>query len=80
MKNKIDLKIINTWMCPVENGAVRPCFGDISINNGIITACELRSFPEFKSIKDGIDTLDANGRVLTLPLVNFHEHSDRSNG
>jgi len=74
MKKEPDLKIINAWMCPVESGAVRPCFGDISISKGKITACEIRSFPEFKSIKDGINTLDANGRVLTLPLVNFHEH------
>ena len=74
MSNKTNLRIINIWICSIEKDTVRPCFGDVHIREGKIDAFDLRAFPKFSSVQEGINTIDGKGRVLTVPLVNFHEH------
>lgn len=69
-------KIINAWICQIENRSVNPVFGDIIVSEEKIVDIQLKSFDEFNfsEIPSEADIINANGRVLTLPLVNFHDH------
>jgi cytosine/adenosine deaminase-related metal-dependent hydrolase len=74
MNKKSELKIYNAWICQIDNQIIRPIFGDVSIREGRIIECDIRTFPDFKTVRDDEGHLDAEGRVITVPLVNFHEH------
>lgn len=67
MNNK-PILIKNGWICRIDSQSVNPTFGDLLIENGIITqAADKISKKDFKVI-------DAQGRVVTIPNVNFHDH------
>lgn len=64
-----DITIRNAWICKVTDGRVIPFFGDLHIVEGrieAVCACGTRSPAK--------NVLDAAGRVITIPMVNFHEH------
>ncbi len=64
----------NAWICQLDDHAnVRPVFGDIVFNNGRITEIVARSTDK-PSSASGSNEYDAQGRILTIPNVNFHEH------
>ncbi|APF18875.1 amidohydrolase [Caldithrix abyssi DSM 13497] len=64
----------NAWICQLdEQDNVQPVFGDLEIRNGKITRIQPLSAPSSTAPDDG-KTLDAGGRMLTVPQVNFHEH------
>jgi len=72
-----DFKIINAWICKIENDQVVPVFGDLHISNGRIFSIKTKKFKSYISIKEKRkekNVYDANGRVLTIPQVNFHDH------
>ncbi len=71
-----NFKVINGWFCTVENDNVIPFFGDIEIENGVIKDLEKRDFSSytFARVNSGENVYDAGGRVVTLPLINFHDH------
>ncbi|MCB9057993.1 MAG: amidohydrolase family protein [Calditrichae bacterium] len=70
------MKITNAWICQIKEKKIIPVFGDLSITDGKITGINPTDFESFihnpAPKKDS--TFDAGGRVLTTPLVNFHEH------
>src|SRR3989339_790990 len=66
--NTRPLLIKNAWICQIESYSVDPAFGNMIIENGIISEIHDKS-PE----KD-FEIIDAGGRVVTVPNVNFHDH------
>jgi cytosine/adenosine deaminase-related metal-dependent hydrolase len=70
------MKIINTWICQVSGETINPVFGDIVISNGRISDIVKRDHKEFvPSLQpDSEGTINAGGRVTTLPNINFHDH------
>jgi cytosine/adenosine deaminase-related metal-dependent hydrolase len=70
MNNKPVL-IKNAWICKIESGSVNPVFGNMLIENGVIT--QFNSTDISIRQKD-FDIIDAQGRVVTIPNVNFHDH------
>ena len=70
MKNK-PILIKNAWICQIESESVNPTFRNLIIENGLIT--KIISADDSPSKKD-FDVIDAQGKVLTAPNVNFHDH------
>ncbi len=75
MKNK-SIIIENAWICPVIANEVIPLFGDIIIADGIISKIRTKNFQTFLKNPERVNKNSINvlGRVITLPLVNFHDH------
>jgi cytosine/adenosine deaminase-related metal-dependent hydrolase len=81
--NKKDaMQIRNAWVCRIEGRAVCPAFGHLRLAGGRIEAFEETDFraflrgPRTTPHPEALDAdgLDADGRVVTIPLVNFHDH------
>jgi cytosine/adenosine deaminase-related metal-dependent hydrolase len=69
------MKIINAWICQIQNDNVIPVFGDLKIENGKIISIFEKKFDLSKLfLCEASDTIDAQGRVLTIPNVNYHDH------
>ena len=70
------IKITNAWICQIKGQKIVPVFGDIFISEGRIAEIKIKSFNEFisqtKKKHDG--DIDAGGRVVTVPMINFHDH------
>lgn len=75
MKDKITT-IENCWICSFSGEDVIPQFGDIVIVNGSISKIRNKDFQTFQKNPDKIspDSINAYGKVVTLPQVNFHDH------
>ena len=69
--NDKPLLIKNAWVCQIDSESVNPLFGNMLIENGIIT--QINSADISIQQKDFV-TIDAGGRVVTIPNVNFHDH------
>jgi cytosine/adenosine deaminase-related metal-dependent hydrolase len=69
------MKILNAWICQINNNSVKPIFGELEIEDGIITSINPKVFKvgNFSS-SDNSNAIDAMGRVVTIPNVNFHDH------
>ena len=66
--------IRNAWICQLDaQDNVRPIFGDLEIANGKIKTIIVRPANRFVHLQSKQE-IDAHGRVLTTPMVNFHEH------
>lgn len=70
MKNK-KLLIKNAWICRPENDSIIPEFGHMVIENGIITKI-IKG--EISLNYNDFEVIDAGGKVITLPNVNYHDH------
>jgi len=71
------MKIINAWICRITNDTIEPVFGDINISDGRISDIEERPFDSIKIFGDSAEdknTINAGGRVVTIPNINFHDH------
>jgi cytosine/adenosine deaminase-related metal-dependent hydrolase len=70
------MTIANAWICQVRNRTVRPLFGDLQIADGRISAIRPKNFQDFLNHPENApaNSFNAGGRVVTLPLVNFHDH------
>lgn len=67
------MKIINAWICQVLNDSrIVPFFGDLEFSDGKITGIIPQK--ESNSAKPSKDIIDAGGRVVTIPSINFHDH------
>ncbi len=73
---KDNLTIENAWICSVIESEIIPFFGDLLINEGVITKIRPKSFLSFQKNPNntGKDSYNAFGRVVTIPNVNFHDH------
>lgn len=72
-----DQKIIsNAWISTVEENKVLPIFGDLIVENGTIAKIRKRDYSYFLNHPHLVnkDSFNAGGRLLTVPLVNFHDH------
>lgn len=71
-----DILIKNGWFALVKGQKIQPVFGDMKISNGIIKEFRPTDFDNYikTNRKKNNNFYDAGGRVITLPLVNFHEH------
>ncbi|MBM4171097.1 MAG: amidohydrolase family protein [Ignavibacteria bacterium] len=74
--NRNSLKISNGWICQLIGNKVSPIFGDIKVEHGKITKIFRRNFSDYveKRIESGNSDYDACGKLITVPLINFHDH------
>ena len=69
------MKIINAWICQISEDGVLPVFGDLSFKDGRIISIDEKEFDLASlSKKETDEDIDAKGRVLTIPNVNYHDH------
>ncbi len=73
---KTTITIENAWVCPVIGEGIIPLFADITIANGMISKIRPKNFQTYLKNPDkiGKDSFNARGKVITLPLINFHDH------
>ncbi len=66
-------KIVNAWICTIKDNNVIPVYGDLEIEAGRISnIVQKQNINTAKANRE--DMLDAEGRVITIPLINFHDH------
>lgn len=70
------ITIENAWICRLENSQLVPVFGDIIIENGKIAKIRQKDFELFRRYPQQVheNSVNACGKMITLPLVNFHDH------
>jgi len=70
------MKITNAWICTIKNKNVKPVYGDILFEDGIIKEIYPQKFTTKRSTakSKSKNIIDAAGRVITIPFVNFHDH------
>jgi len=68
--------IENAWICSVIENEIFPIFGDLTISDGKISKIRPKNFQNYLKNPDKVnkDTFNAHGKVVTVPLVNFHDH------
>lgn len=87
MVSEAAVQLRNAWVCRVEGQEVRPAFGHLRLEGGRIASFQAADFRAFLrrapeaaaprsrgAARPRPDALDADGRVLTVPPVNFHDH------
>ncbi len=77
MNNSLDSKkIINAFIAQISGEGINPIFGDIEISGGKIVSITEKPFSPGllgESSTEG-NVYNAAGRLVTIPLVNFHDH------
>jgi cytosine/adenosine deaminase-related metal-dependent hydrolase len=73
---KQNITIENAWICSVVGEDIIPFFGDIIISGGMIDKIRPKNFQTYlkNPTRVGKESFNASGRVVTLPLINFHDH------
>ncbi|MCL6100807.1 MAG: hypothetical protein M1391_19790 [Bacteroidetes bacterium] len=68
--------IENAWICTIVGSDVLPLFGDLIISDGCISKIRPKNFQTFLKNPNRVNknSYNAFGKVLTVPLVNFHDH------
>ena len=76
MITKRNLTIKNAWLCQIRQNSIEPIFGNLVIRDGKILEIQPTDFKAFLKQYPEVDDrpYNANGRIVTVPLVNFHEH------
>ena len=76
MNTNDNLIITNAWICQISGQKIIPVFGDIIISEGRIFEIKKKNFSEFilKTKQNHDGDIDAGGRVVTVPMINFHDH------
>jgi cytosine/adenosine deaminase-related metal-dependent hydrolase len=71
-----ELNITNAWICQIKDQKIIPVFGDVLISEGRISEIIKKDFKDFlsKPLQNSDDSINAGGRVLTVPMINFHDH------
>lgn len=71
-----NITISNAWICQIRQNSIEPIFGDLIISNGKIHEIQPHDFRTFLKQYPDVDDgpYNADGRIITVPLVNFHEH------
>jgi len=75
-KKMKSFRIENAWVCSPNGSKVKPFFGDIRIEKGVISNIIKKDFANYLNFahKAHNNSYDAKGAVVTIPLVNFHDH------
>jgi cytosine/adenosine deaminase-related metal-dependent hydrolase len=68
------MRIINAWICQIKNRSINPVFGELLFNDGKIEEINPTDAKELSKVKIGKEDIDAGGRVVTVPNINFHDH------
>ncbi|MDH3268924.1 MAG: amidohydrolase family protein [Ignavibacteria bacterium] len=70
------INITNAWICQIKGNKIIPVFGDILISEGRISDIRKKDFKDFLSnpLQNSEDSINAGGRVVTVPMINFHDH------
>lgn len=68
-----NIKIVNAWIAQIKDDSINPIFGDVEIEAGKIKSISTKDDRSVSTTKD-VNIIDAGGRVVTIPLVNFHDH------
>jgi cytosine/adenosine deaminase-related metal-dependent hydrolase len=71
------MKITNAWICRISKTKVEPVFGDLTFSDGKISAINKKFFDSkkvFSEKTNATDIINAGGRVITIPNINFHDH------
>ncbi len=68
------MKITNAWICTIQNKTIKPVYGDMIVEDGIIKHILPRKLNGKKRRTVTKQSIDAGGRVITIPMINFHEH------
>ena len=69
------MKIINAWICQIKDETVCPIYGDLEIDDGKIISIQEKEFNLLNIFNKNDDNIiNAEGRVLTIPNVNYHDH------
>jgi cytosine/adenosine deaminase-related metal-dependent hydrolase len=76
MNDKKNLTIKNAWICQIKQNSIEPIFGDLVIGDDKIHGIQANDFKAFLKQYPNVNdrSYNANGRIITIPLVNFHEH------
>lgn len=76
MNTNKNLNITNAWICQISGQKIIPVFGDIIISEGRISEIRKKDFKDFlsKPQKNSSESINAGGRVVTVPMINFHDH------
>ena len=76
MSTNKNLTIINAWICQISGQKIIPVFGDILISDGRISDITKKDFNKFlpQPLQSPDKTINAGGRVITVPMINFHDH------
>ncbi|MDX1702295.1 MAG: amidohydrolase family protein, partial [Melioribacteraceae bacterium] len=69
------MKIVNAWICQIDENKIEPIFGDIEISEGKIYNIISKDInDESNSAQSLTNAINAHGRVVTIPNVNYHDH------
>ncbi len=71
------MKITNAWICRINDDKIEPVFGDINIKDGKISGIDKKPFDYSKDFNETVqekNVINAKGRVVTIPNINFHDH------
>lgn len=76
MARKHSIRIANAWICRIDNNSIVPTFGDLEVEHGKIVRIFKRNFRDYidRKSKFNNSVYNAGGRLLTVPLINFHDH------
>lgn len=76
MNSKYDLTIKNAWLCQIHQRTIEPIFGELRLRDGKIQAIMPLDFQNFvqQQVTAEDEGYDVRGRVVTVPLINFHDH------
>ncbi len=71
--------VSNAWLCKVYGNKVNPVFCDFLVEDGKINKIVEKDFIEYvnvssKETENDNDIFDVEGAVVTIPIVNFHDH------
>jgi cytosine/adenosine deaminase-related metal-dependent hydrolase len=76
MSKRKNLTIANAWICQISGGEISPVFGDMLVSDGQISDIREKNFKDFisNSKQNPEAEINASGRVITIPMINFHDH------
>jgi cytosine/adenosine deaminase-related metal-dependent hydrolase len=68
------MRIKNAWICQIKNSLINPLFGELLISDGKIKEIIPADSKLSQETKISKEDIDAGGRVVTAPNINFHDH------
>ncbi len=76
MNNDKNITITNAWIVQISGQKIVPVFGDILISEGRILEIKGKDYKNLytQPAKYFLNTINASGRVVTVPMINFHDH------
>ncbi len=70
-----ELILYNGWFAQIVYNQLKPFFGAVIIDGGIISEIiQTTNFENLVKSYPNIEKHDLKGKLVTIPLVNYHEH------